>query len=47
MKPLNMITYRFRGGLGEDELRKLTTRFAEVGQPPDRGGIPGRLKVYG
>ena len=34
MKPLNMITYRFRQGLGEDELRKLTKRFAELGQPP-------------
>jgi hypothetical protein len=34
MKPLYMITYRFRDGLGEDELRKLTKKFAEVGQPP-------------
>jgi hypothetical protein len=34
MKPLYMITYRFRAGLGEDELRKLTKKFAEVGQPP-------------
>jgi hypothetical protein len=34
MKPLNMITYRFRAGLGEEDLRKLTKRFAEVGQPP-------------
>lgn len=34
MKPLNMITYRFRTGLGEEDLRKLTKRFAEVGQPP-------------
>jgi Domain of unknown function (DUF3303) len=34
MKPLNMITYRFREGLGEAELTKLTQRFAEVGQPP-------------
>jgi hypothetical protein len=34
MKPLNMITYRFRAGLGEEDLRRLTKRFAEVGQPP-------------
>lgn len=34
MKPLYMITYRFRGGLGEDDLRKLTKKFAEVGQAP-------------
>jgi hypothetical protein len=29
-----MITYRFRGNLGEEDLRNLTKRFAEVGQPP-------------
>lgn len=34
MKPLYMITYRFRGGLGEDDLRKLTKKFTEVGQAP-------------
>jgi uncharacterized protein DUF3303 len=34
MKPLNMIVYRFRTGLGEDDLAKLTKKFAEVGQPP-------------
>jgi uncharacterized protein DUF3303 len=34
MKQLNMLTYRFRAGLGEEDLRKLTKRFAEVGQPP-------------
>jgi hypothetical protein len=34
MKPFNMITYRFRTGLGEEDLRRLTKRFAEVGQPP-------------
>jgi len=34
MKPLYMITYRFRQGLDADDLAKLTTKFAEVGQPP-------------
>jgi len=34
MKPLNMITYRFRAGLREEDLRNLTKKFAEVGQPP-------------
>jgi hypothetical protein len=34
MKPLNMITYRFRAGLGEQDIRNLTKKFAEVGQPP-------------
>ena len=34
MQSLYMITYRFREGLGEDEIKKLTQRFAEVGQPP-------------
>ena len=34
MKPLNMITYHFRVGLGEEDLSKLTKKFAEVGQPP-------------
>ncbi len=34
MKALFVITYRFRGGLGEDDLKKLTKKFAEVGQPP-------------
>ena len=34
MKQLNMITYRFRAGLGADDLSNLTKKFAEVGQPP-------------
>lgn len=34
MKQLNMITYRFRAGLGAGELSSLTKKFTEEGQPP-------------
>jgi hypothetical protein len=45
MKPLNMITYRFRTGLGEEDLGNLVKRFAEVGQPP--GVIAHHVRVDG
>jgi hypothetical protein len=45
MKPLYMLTYHFRGGLGEEDLRKLTKKFAEVGPPP--GVIAHYVRVDG
>jgi hypothetical protein len=45
MKPLNVITYRFRAGLGEAEIANLTKRFAEIGQPP--GVIAHYVRVDG
>jgi Domain of unknown function (DUF3303) len=34
MKRLLMTAYRYRGHLGEDDLRKLTKKFAELGTLP-------------
>ena len=34
MKRLYMTVYRYREGLGEDDLRKLTKKFLEVGTTP-------------
>ncbi len=34
MKQLYMVTYRYREGLSEDDLQKLTRKFLEVGEDP-------------
>jgi len=34
MKLLYMITYRYRGHLGDEDLRKLTEKFMEIGTSP-------------
>jgi hypothetical protein len=34
MKLIHMVTYRYREGLREDDFRKLTKEFIQVGTPP-------------